>query len=79
MKLSAKDLNENIRLFLNDVEDYSEDPYYSLMCESTLNKFTQLITESSNIHNMLLEASKNTTNGHIFQDFIEYIETSGLA
>lgn len=79
MKLSAKDLNENIRLFLNDLEDYSDDAHYNLMCEAALNKFTQLLTESSDIHGMLLEAAKSEVNGHVFSDFIDYIETSGLA
>ena len=79
MKLSAKDLNENIRLFLNDLDDYSDDARYNLMCEASLNKFSQLLTESSDIKGMLLEATKNETTGHIFQDFIEYLETAGLA
>jgi len=79
MKLSAKDLNENIHLFLNDIDDYSDDTHYNLMCEATLNKFTQLLTESSDIHGMLLEAAKNEANGQVFKDFLDYIETSGLA
>ena len=49
------------------------------MCEATLNKFTQLLTESSDIHGMLLEAAKNEANGQVFKDFLDYIETSGLA
>ena len=79
MKLSAKDLNENIRLFLNDIDDYSDDAHYNLMCEATLGKFTQLLTESSDIYGMLLESSKNEVNGQVFKDFLDYIETSDLA
>jgi len=79
MKLSAKDLNENIRLFLNDIDDYSDDAPYNLMCEATLHKFPQLLTESSDIHGMLMEATKNEVNGQVFKDFLDYIETSGLA
>lgn len=79
MKLSAKDLNKNIRLFLNDIDDYSDDAHYNLMCEATLHKFTQLLTESSDIHGMLMEATKNEVNGQVFKDFLDYIETSGLA
>jgi hypothetical protein len=49
------------------------------MCEATLGKFTQLLTESSDIYGMLLESSKNEVNGQVFKDFLDYIETSDLA
>ena len=74
MKLFAKDLNENIHLFLNDIDDYSDDAHYNLMCEATLNKFTQLLTESSDIYGMLLEAAKNEANGQVFKDFLDYFK-----
>lgn len=79
MKLSAEQLNESIRLFINDVDDYSDDPYYGMMCEAALGKFTQLITESTDIYGMLQESSKNEANGEVFKDFLTYIESLNLA
>jgi hypothetical protein len=75
--ITQKQLNEFIHLFLNDIDDYSDDVRYNMLCEATLNKFKVLITESdNNIHSRLLtESQKDTEQGDVFKDFLFYIDS----
>ncbi len=77
MKLSKQQLNEYIRLYLNDLDDYSGDQDNYVLSEQILNKFGSLLTESKrDISSMLNEAiSKVDSNTRgVYEDFLLYIQ-----
>ena len=77
MKLSKQQLNEYIRLYLNDLDDYGGDQDNYVLSEHILNKFGSLLTESKrDISSMLNEAiskADNNTRG-VYEDFLLYIQ-----
>lgn len=77
MKLSKQQLNEYIRLYLNDLDDYGSSQEEYLLAEQTLSMFGNLLTESKqDISSMLNEAmdkaDRNTKN--IYEDFLIYVQ-----
>ena len=78
MKNSKKQLEEYIKLYLNDAEDYGDDDNYLVITETTLSKLNKnLITESEfDLNSLLVEAiSKSQTKSKIvLEDFRLYIE-----
>ena len=77
MKLSKQQLNEYIRLYLNDLDDYGGDQDNYVLSEQILNKFGSLLTESKrDISSMLNEAiSKVDSNTRgVYEDFLLYIQ-----
>lgn len=75
MNISRDKLNEYITLYLNDMEDYGDDPKFGILAESTLNPLKKLITETKisqiNIH----EISSIIKNKEVAQDFVSYLQT----
>jgi len=76
MNISRDKLNEYITLYLNDMEDYGDDPEFGILAESTLTPLKNLITETKisqvNIH----EISSIIKNKEVSQDFVSYIQAS---
>jgi hypothetical protein len=77
MKLSKLQLNEYIKLYLNDLDDYGGDQDNYLLAEQTLSKFGNLLTESKqDVRRMLNEAitksDKNTRE--VYEEFLMYIQ-----
>jgi hypothetical protein len=77
MKLSKPQLNEYIKLYLNDLDDYGGDQDNYLLAEQTLSKFGNLLTESKqDVRGMLNEAmtksDKNTKE--VYEEFLIYIQ-----
>jgi hypothetical protein len=77
MKLSKLQLNEYIKLYLNDLDDYGGDQDNYLLAEQTLSKFGNLLTESKqDVRIMLNEAitksDKNTRE--VYEEFLMYIQ-----
>jgi hypothetical protein len=77
MKLSKPQLNEYIKLYLNDLDDYGGDQDNYLLAEQTLSKFGNLLTESKqDVRGMLNEAmtksDKNTRE--VYEEFLIYIQ-----
>jgi len=77
MKISKEQLNEYIKLYLNDVEDYGEDNEL-IIAETTLSKLqNNLITESEfDLQQVITEAvNKSQAKSKIvLNDFLLYIE-----
>jgi L-lactate utilization protein LutC len=77
MKISKEQLNEYVKLYLNDVEDYGEDDEL-IIAETTLSKLqNNLITESEfDFQQVLIEAinKSQTKSKIILNDFLLYIE-----
>lgn len=76
MKLSANNLNETIKLYLNDVEDYDSQEQH-MIAESALKPVSKLILESKNDPmTMLLEVAKtaNKRDKAVLDDFILYLK-----
>ena len=78
MKKSKKQLEEYIKLYLNDVEDYGDEDKFNIIAEQTLSRLSNnLITEGEfDINQILNEAvSKAQTKSKIvLEDFRIYIE-----
>jgi hypothetical protein len=77
MKLSKPQLNEYIKLYLNDLDDYGGDQDNYLLTEQILSKFGNLLTESKqDVRRMLNEAitksDKNTRE--VYEEFLIYIQ-----
>jgi len=76
MNISRDKLNEYITLYLNDMEDYGDDPEFGILAESMLTPLKNLITETKisqvNIH----EISSIIKNKEVSQDFVSYIQAS---
>ena len=76
MNVSQNKLNEYIELYLNDVEDYSDEKTY-ILTESILTTLKSLIVESKKDMSLVLkEALINTTpeKREVIKDFMLYIE-----
>jgi len=77
MKLSRQQLNEYIKLYLNDLEDYSSDQDNYILAEQTLTKFGNLLTESKrDVKTMLNEAMSKSNKDvrEVYEDFLIYIQ-----
>lgn len=77
MKLSKQQLNEYIKLYLNDLEDYGSDQDNYLLAEQTLTKFGNLLTESKqDIKSMLNEAMNKANKNvrYVYEDFLMYMQ-----
>lgn len=78
MKNSKKQLEEYIKLYLNDAEDYGDDDEFLIIAENTLTKFNKnLITESEfDLESVLTEAinKAQTKSKTVLQDFRIYIQ-----
>jgi L-lactate utilization protein LutC len=77
MRISKEQLNEYIKLYLNDVEDYGEDNEL-IIAETTLSKLqNNLITESEfDLQQVMTEAinKSQTKSKIILNDFLTYVE-----
>jgi len=77
MKISKEQLNEYVKLYLNDVEDYGEDDEL-IIAETTLSKLqNNLIIESEfDFQQVLTEAinKSQTKSKIILNDFLLYVE-----
>ena len=77
MKISKEQLNEYVKLYLNDVEDYGDDDEL-IIAETTLSKLqNNLITESEfDFQQVLTEAANKsqTKSKIILNDFLLYVE-----
>jgi hypothetical protein len=77
MKKSKKQLDEYIKLYLNDVEDYGDDNEL-IIAEQTLSRLSNnLITESEfDINQVLTEAinKAQTKSKTVLEDFRIYID-----
>lgn len=77
MKLSKPQLNEYIKLYLNDLDDYGGDQDNYLLAEQTLSKFGNLLTESKqDVRRMLNEAITNSDKNirEVYEEFLMYIQ-----
>jgi len=77
MKLSKQQLNEYIRLYLNDLDDYGDNQEEYLLAEQTLSMFGNLLTESKrDINSMLNEAMGKADGGTkgVYEDFLMYLQ-----
>jgi len=75
MKLSANNLNETIKLYLNDVEDYDSQEQH-MVAESALKPVSKLILESKADPMTMLLEMRNTANKRdkaVLNDFITYV------
>jgi hypothetical protein len=77
MKISKEQLNEYIKLYLNDVEDYGDDSEL-IIAETTLSKLkNNLITESEfDLQQVITEAINKSQqkSKNVLTDFLIYIE-----
>jgi len=77
MKYSRSKLNEHIKLYLNDLEDYGDNHYDLVLAESTLHSFKRLLVESHTDVPALLREAISTSKPEqreVFKDFLEYLE-----
>lgn len=78
MKNTKEQLKEYIKLYLNDVSDYSDNDEQFIIAEETLNSLNKnLITESiTDINLFLIESINNANikNREVLMDFKLYIE-----
>lgn len=76
MNVSKNKLNEYIKLYLNDLEDYSDEQNI-ILTESILNSLKQLIVESKKDTSLILrEALVKATPERrvVIEDFMLYIQ-----
>jgi hypothetical protein len=77
MKISKEQLNEYIKLYLNDVEDYGDNSEL-IIAETTLSKLkNNLITESKfDLQQVITEAINKSQQKSkaVLTDFLIYIE-----
>jgi len=78
MKKSKKQLDEYIKLYLNDVEDYGDEDGFNIIAEQTLSRLSNnLITEGEfDINQVLTEAinKAQTKSKIVLEDFCIYID-----
>jgi hypothetical protein len=77
MKLSKQQLNEYIRLYLNDLDDYGGNQKEYLLAEQTLSMFGNLLTESKRDISSMLNETMNKADGNtknIYEDFLMYVQ-----
>ena len=76
MNVSKNKLNEYIKLYLNDLEDYSDEQNI-ILTESILNSLKQLIVESKKDTSLILREAlvKATPEKRVvIEDFMLYIQ-----
>jgi len=77
MRILKEQLNEYIKLYLNDIEDYGDDNEL-IIAEMTLSKLqNNLITESEfDLQQVMTEAinKSQTKSKIILNDFLTYVE-----
>ena len=77
MKLSKQQLNEYIRLYLNDLDDYGGNQEEYLLAEQTLSMFGNLLTESKRDISSMLNEAMNKADGNtknVYEDFLMYVQ-----
>jgi len=77
MKSLKNNINECIKLYLNDLNDYGDGIEDIILAEYVLGNFKTLLTESNTDPKILLaEVINNSTTEHkqVFKDFLEYLE-----
>ena len=78
MKYSKSNINEYIRLYLNDLEDYEGEGDNIQISEIVLNDFKMLLTESKeqDVTLLLKEAIHDSRpiNRLVYKNFLEYLE-----
>ena len=77
MKLSKNEINEWIKLYLNDLEDYGDNNADLLIAEQTLHSFGKLLLESNqDVPIMLREAisKADPEQREVYENFLEYLE-----
>ena len=78
MKTSKEQLNNLVKLYLNDIEDYGDDDNQYILAESVLNNLKKsLLTENINdIRQIIKENINNESkqNGEVLKDFLLYVE-----
>jgi hypothetical protein len=74
MNISRGKLNEYITLYLNDMEDYGDDPEFGILAESTLTPLKTLLTETKikqvNLHGI----ASIIKNKEVAEDFVSYLQ-----
>ena len=74
MNISRDKLNEYITLYLNDMEDYGDDPEFGILAESMLTPLKTLLTETKIKQVNLHEIASIIKNKEVAQDFVSYLE-----
>jgi len=74
MNISRGKLNEYITLYLNDMEDYGDDPEFSILAESTLTPLKILLTETKIKQVNLHEIASIIKNKEVAEDFVSYLQ-----
>lgn len=78
MKPLKDNINEWIKLYLNDLEDYGESNEF-LLAEQTLRGFSKLLVESNQDASLLLHetiAKSDEKQRKIYEEFLEYLENT---
>ena len=74
MNISRGKLNEYITLYLNDMEDYGDDPEFGILAESTLTPLKTLLTETKIKQVNLHEIVSIIKNKEVAEDFVSYLQ-----
>ena len=74
MNISRGKLNEYINLYLNDMEDYGDDPEFGILAESTLTPLKTLLTETKIKQVNLHEIASIIKNKEVAEDFVSYLQ-----
>jgi len=74
MNISRGKLNEYITLYLNDMEDYGDDPEFGILAESTLTPLKILLTETKIKQVNLHEIASIIKNKEVAEDFVSYLQ-----
>ena len=77
MKYSKDKLNEFIKLYLNDLDDYGDETDDTLLAESILGEFQKLTLESEkDAFEVLKETILSSPNEHkiVYKNFLEYLK-----
>jgi hypothetical protein len=76
MNISQDKLNQHIKLYLNDIYDYSDDENHHKLVESTLTPFSKLTESGGDFSTMLKEMISKSApeDKKIIKDFLTYIK-----
>jgi hypothetical protein len=77
MKYSKDKLNESIKLYLNDLDDYGDETDDTLLAESILTEFQKLTVESEkDTFEVLKETILSSPDEHkvVYKEFLEYLK-----
>ena len=74
MNISRGKLNEYITLYLNDMEDYGDEPEFGILAESTLTPLKTLLTETKIKQVNLHEIVSIIKNKEVAEDFVSYLQ-----